>query len=107
MIERRWVVRFDPSGVAVDHPGGQQQSIRFDEVQTVAIETNASGSWGPDVWWVLEGNDKMCTFPFGATGEQAAYSELTSRFPDFDSAAAIRAAGCTDNALFVCWVRKA
>lgn len=107
MIERRWVVRFDAQGVAVDHPGGEQQSIAWDEVGLITIDTNDSGPWNPDVWWLLKGNGKLCTFPFGATGEQATYSELNSRFPGLNIEAFVIAMSWTDNARFVCWERKA
>ena len=85
MIERRWVVRFDSRGATVDHPGGEHPSIAWDEVRTIAIETNDSGPWGPDVWWMLEGEGQLCAFPFGASGEQLAFEEIRTRFPGFDS----------------------
>ena len=107
IVERQWVVRFDAQGVAVDHPGGEQQSITWDEVRTIAIETNDSGPWGPDVWWQLEGVENFCAFPFGATGEQRAFEIILAQFPGFDSDLFSKAMWTTDNARFVCWERKA
>jgi hypothetical protein len=72
-------------------------------VNGVAIETNDSGPWGADFWWLLEGQAVRCTFPQGATGELEAVAQLSTRFPSFDYEAVLQANHCTSNARFVCW----
>lgn len=106
MFERQVVVRFDDEGIAAAYPGGEVQAISWPEVQCVAIETNDSGPWGADVWWLIEDGAHRCAYPGGATGEQEALAEYPRRFPGFEDAAVIEAMGCTSNARFVCWQRE-
>jgi hypothetical protein len=67
-------------------------------------ETNDSGPWGADVWWILVGNapESGCVYPNGATGEQEALEAL-QRLPGFDNGQFIEAMTSTENARFVCW----
>ena len=106
MFERQVVVKFDDAGIAAAYPGGEVQSISWSEVQCVAIETNDSGPWGADLWWLLEGGPNRCAYPGGARGEQEALAEYPKRFSGFSDAAVIEAMGCTSNARFVCWQRE-
>jgi hypothetical protein len=106
MFERAIVVRFDETGISAVYPGGTIQAVTWSEVQSVAIETNDSGPWGADVWWLLEGTDRRCAYPQGATGDPEALLEYPKRFPGFSEAAVIKAMGCTSNSRFVCWTRE-
>lgn len=63
MFEREVIVRFDNAGISVAYPSGTVQSIFWHEINCVATETNDSGPWGADVWWLLEGTDRRCTYP--------------------------------------------
>jgi hypothetical protein len=49
----------------------------------VAFETNDTGPWGADVWWLLFGSDEQLAgvFPQGATGESSAldYGSLSGK----------------------------
>lgn len=101
--EREIVVKLDATGITSTYPRGEVQTIAWSEVQRVLIETNDSGPWGADVWWILEGEAKRCTYPMGATGEQEALAEYQRRFPGFDDVAVIEAMGSTSNARFTCW----
>jgi hypothetical protein len=49
-------VKTDEHGISTHYPDGTVLLIRWDEVQCVAVETNDSGTWGADVWWLIEGN---------------------------------------------------
>jgi hypothetical protein len=106
MLERQVVVHFDDTGILAAYPNGSLQIISWPEVECVAIETNDSGPWGTDVWWLIEGREKRCAYPGGATGEQEALAEYPKRFPGFRDLAVIEAMGCTSNARFVCWQRS-
>ena len=107
MVERHVVVRFDDWGVGVVTPAGEAHRIAWKAVEAVAIETNDGGPWDADVWWVLEGEGTRVAWPQGATGDEEMLSELPKRFPGFDHEAVISAMGCTDNARFDCWRRRA
>ena len=100
------VVRFDDEGVVVTPPNAEVQAITWEFVDRVAIETNDSGPWGSDVWWLLEGDGVRVAFPGGATGEQELLAELPQHFPGFRHEAVIAAMGSTADARFVCWTRE-
>jgi hypothetical protein len=69
MFERQVKVSMDPSGISAAYPNGKAQALAWADVGCIAIETNDSGPWGADVWWVFEGADRRCAYPQGATGE--------------------------------------
>ena len=105
MPESRIIVTTDDSGVRAEYPDGPTQQVSWKEITRVTIETNDSGPWGADLWWVLEGGRTRCAYPGGATGEQEALKSYESRLPGFDWEAVIRASGSTGNATFTCWER--
>jgi len=105
MFERAVVVRWDDAGIEATYPKGDVEAIRWDEVERIAIETNDSGPWGADFWWIIEGSSHRCAYPQGATGEVEAIGVLGKRFPEFDWNELARASGSATNARFVCWER--
>jgi hypothetical protein len=106
MFERHVIVEHDEIGVRVAHPDGDPQAMNWSDLRVVAIETNDSGPWGADLWWLLEGEDRRIAYPQGATGESAMLGVLQSRLAGFQDEAVILAMGCTENARFVCWTRS-
>jgi hypothetical protein len=104
-LESKAVVSFDASGISAVFPGGRTEAIAWSEVERVAIETNDSGPWGDDFWWLLEGETKRCAYPQGTTGEMEAMAIFPSRFPGFSHKAVIAANSSTSNARFLCWER--
>jgi hypothetical protein len=105
-FERQVVVSLTDEQIVAAYPNGESQSISWSEVIRVAIETNDSGPWGADLWWLLEGRDKRCTYPGGATGDLDALRAFPDRFPGFNDKAVTKANGCTSNARFVCWEKQ-
>lgn len=87
------------SGLEVSAPNRESQSIAWASVRRILVETNDSGPWGADVWWVLENVEARCCFPQGATGENEALAEMARRFPGFE----VKGMNSTKNATFVCW----
>jgi hypothetical protein len=106
MFERAVVVRTDDIGISVVYPNGETQSIEWRNVERIVIETNDSGPWGADFWWLIEGNDSRCAYPGGATGDIEALKTFPKWFPGFSDEIVIKANGCTSNAKFICWERK-
>lgn len=104
-FEREVVISTDDLGISVTYPDRHVEAIAWAEVSCVAIETNDSGPWGADVWWLFEGPSKRCTYPQGATGDSETLQLLPSKFPGFSDEAVIAAMGCTSNRRFVCWER--
>lgn len=103
MDEESVLVQFDSNGITATFPEGKVSSIAWSDVCTVAIETNDSGPWGFDFWWLLEGVSTRCAFPQGATGELEAVDEIRRRFTPFREEEFLNAVTSVDNARFVCW----
>lgn len=102
--ESKWVITIDRGRITVRDEGGETRSVAKDDLFGVAIETNDSGPWGADVWWLLfDRDDRLaCAFPQGATGEDAAIGYI-SALPAFDHAEMIKAMRSADNAVFAVW----
>lgn len=106
LFERAVIVQTDDREISARYPDGTILSIRWGEIQSVSIETNDSGPWGADVWWLIEGDQSRCTYPGGATGDIEALKALESRLTGFDDECVVRAMGCTSNRRFVCWQKS-
>lgn len=106
MFEREVKLSWDDHQVSAAFPNGDCQSVSWESISCVAIETNDSGPWGADVWWLLEGSQGVVSYPQGASGDEALLQELPSRLPGFRHEPVIQAMGCTYNARFVCWERR-
>lgn len=81
-------------------PEQPEQRIRMADVAAVYVETNDSGPWGADVWWLLndgKGQTRVA-FPQLATGEDAALKRLR-QLPGFE----VRGMNSTGNWRFMCW----
>ncbi|CAN5429288.1 hypothetical protein BH10PSE17_BH10PSE17_23560 [soil metagenome] len=98
-----YVVSATDAGVSVKRPDGSIESVDLQMLREVVVNTNDSGPFGADVWWLLVGSDGSgCTYPGGATGEQDAIHWM-QRLPGFDNGALVSAMGSTADANFVCW----
>jgi len=104
--EALWTVVLDGSGIQATDQTGSTMSVSSDDILSVAIETNDSGPWGADVWWLMFGTDGQlaCAFPQGATGEKEVIDHLMA-LPGFDHSEMIKAMGSTANAVFPVWRR--
>jgi len=105
--ESRWVVSVDDGGIRVRDDKGEEKSISKANLSGVIIETNDSGPWGADFWWLLFGPNEvlLCSFPQGATGEDAAVDFLTA-LPAFDHGLMGKAISSTGNATFPVWRKR-
>ena len=104
--EALWTVELDGDGIRAIDQTGATMFISGAELASVAIETNDSGPWGADVWWLLFGPDNKlaCAFPQGATGEKDVIDHLMA-LPGFNNQELIKAMGSTANAVFPVWQR--
>lgn len=102
--EARWTVEVDAHHLQITDDAGTVKRLAKRDLTGVAIETNDSGPWGTDLWWLLLGPDDRvaCAYPQGATGENAALDYLTA-LPGFDFAQMDQAMGSTENAFFPVW----
>ena len=104
--EAAFVVKLTDEGVKCHRPDGKIESVTWDDLQGVLIETNDQGPIGTDVYWILAGKRSGCVIPQGATGEDALLGRLQA-LPGFDNQALIDAMRSTENQRFVCWRRMA
>jgi len=104
--EAKWLISIQQDIIRVADETGSPAALPAGELSAVAIETNDTGPWGADLWWMLfDADDKLaCAFPQGATGEEAVVSYLSS-LPGFDHEAMMRAMRSTGNAVFPLWRR--
>jgi hypothetical protein len=103
-MENKFIVTVNDEEVICQRPDGKTESVRWDELQGVVIETTALGPFGTDLFWILAGEKSGCVIPMGATGEDDLISRF-KRLPNFDFQAMIMAMGSTENDRFVCWHR--
>ena len=70
--EAQWCVTVDAESIRVVDRKGQEGSVAKADLSGVIVETNDTGPWGADFWWLLFGADDQlaCAFPQGATGER-------------------------------------
>ena len=99
--EARFIVEVTAADEIVCRVAGQrEQRIHLSELGAVYVETNDSGPWGADVWWLLadQSGRPVVAFPQLATGEDAVLARLRS-LPGFK----VNGMNSTDNARFLCW----
>jgi hypothetical protein len=77
-----------------------EQRIRMSDLAAVYIETNDSGPWGADVWWLLnvDTEQTQIAFPQLGTGEEAALKRQRL-LPGF----AVRGMNSGEKPQFMCW----
>ena len=99
--EARFVVEVSPTDdIVCRAPGQAEQRISIADLEAVYVETNHSGPWGADVWWLLtdaSGETKV-SFPQMATGEDIVLERLRL-LPGFT----VHGMNSTQNARVLCW----
>ncbi len=102
--EGQWVVDVGPERIRVTDAAGGTTALAKADLAAVVIETNDSGPWGADLWWLLFGlGGKLAvTWPQGATGEAAVIDRLMA-MRGFDHQQMIAAMASTENATFILW----
>ena len=102
--ESHVVVVCDDDAIVCRRANGDEEKVRWDDLRAVLVETNDTGPWGTDVFWMLVGRDAKsgCVVPQGASGEDELLARL-QKLPGFDNEALIAAMSSTDNQRFLCW----
>jgi hypothetical protein len=106
--EAKWSIAVNDDAIQVTDHAGVSKSLPRNQLAGVIIETNDSGPWGADLWWLLFGKDDQlaCAFPQGASGEGPMIDYLVG-LPGFDHGEMIKAMGSTENAVFPVWRQSA
>ena len=65
--ESRWSVSLTEGQIVVTGPDGNASQVAEMDLSGIVIETNDSGPWGADVWWLLFGVDDLmaCAYQIG------------------------------------------
>ena len=100
--QRSSVVEFDDLSISCRRPSGLIETVRWDDLRAVFIQTTADGPAVDDVFWVRAGEKSGCVVPSEAEGCDKLVERL-QRLPGFDNAAVIEAMTCTEDRQFVCW----
>jgi len=106
--EASFIVTFDSEGVCCRNPNGEEESITWQKLDAVLIETNDEGPMLPDVFWLLLTKDMTsgCVIPQGATGEQELFEEMQKNLPGFDNEMLVKAMASASNQRFPVWERE-
>ncbi len=106
MPEAKWLVECEGDVLQATDDKQNVQRLAKSDLTGVIIETNDSGPWGADVWWLLFGPDDRVAlaYPQGAADENAMLTYLMS-LPGFDNEKMTEAMRSTDNAVFPVWRR--
>ena len=105
-VEAKWTVTFNGDEVYSTRPNGKVESLRWDDLEVVAVETTDEGPYVMDVFWYLAGKDSGCVVPNGATGVTEMLTRLQT-LEGFDNEALSKAMASTSNARFILWRKNA
>lgn len=97
-------VEITDEAVIVYRPPGRTESVRWDELRIVLVETNDLGPFVDDVFWILVGTKGGCVVPQGIEGEIDLLDCLQA-LDGFDNEMLIKAMGSHENQRFLCWER--
>lgn len=95
-------VWFDDQQAWVQWPSKEPESIKWDAIIGIAIETNDQGPFVEDVYWLLASKEKVISYPSEATGSEEMLKRL-QEIPTFNNERLIEAMTCTDNQTFILW----
>ena len=102
------VVTFNSEGIRCSQPNRKVESISWDKLDAVLLETTDDGPIGTDIYWLLLSKDMTCgcLIPQGATGDKELLGKMQKRLLNFDNEMLTNAMGSTSNQRFVIWERK-
>jgi len=95
-------VWFDNEQAWVHYPSKEPESIKWDSLIGIAVETNDQGPFVEDVYWLLASEEKVISYPSEATGSEEMLKRL-QEIPTFNNERLIEAMTCTGNQTFILW----
>ena len=95
-------VWFDKEHAWVHWPSKEPESIKWDSLIGVAVETTDQGPFVEDVYWLLASKEKVISYPSEASGSEEMLKRL-QEIPTFNNERLIEAMTCTDNQTFILW----
>jgi hypothetical protein len=106
--QSKFTVTLTDTEIISRRPDGKTERVALNDLKAIMIETNDSGPFAVDVWWLLLGSNResSCIFPMGAEGEDT-FLAFAQKLPGFDNQAFIQAMQSTENQRFLCWRQPA
>ena len=95
-------VGFDDENVWVLWPGKEKQSLAWNNLIGVAVETTDGGPFTEDVFWHLGGKNEVLTDPSSAKCSEQLLETL-KKLPEFNNERVIEAMKCAENRTFIIW----
>lgn len=83
------------------NPKGKIEKIKLEEIRKVIIQTNDTGPWGTDLWWIVSNDTITIAIPNGASGEEKLV-EVLQDLPTFNNEEMIAAMVSTSIGEFIC-----
>ncbi len=91
--------------VSTRFPNGESKTLSWSDLLRFEIQTNDSGPWGWDVWFVLVGDRDQLSFPLGATGQNEIFAKL-EKVTGMSQNQLIDGMNSTTNQTFVTWEKQ-
>ena len=101
-----WTVEADVERIAVIDPQGSLTILPREALSRIVIETNDSGPFADDTWWLLlrEDGTVALKFPQSADGEHDVVEDFLT-LPGFNYEAMVTAIGSHEQGFFPVWRR--
>ena len=103
--EHEIIVTITGQEISCRRPDGLVESVAWDDLRAVLLQTTSEGPFSVDVYWILVGNRSGCVIPQGANGEQALLARLQT-LEGFDNDMVIQAMLSVEDQRFLCWEKK-
>ncbi len=100
-------VYFDNTTLYCSKPNSETETILWQNIDAILIETTDAGPIAEDVFWLfLQKNmESGCIVPQGAIGNEKLLNEVQERFENLDNENLINAMASTENQKFLLWQR--
>lgn len=98
-------VLVDSAVISIDRANQPRETLEWDDIASVMVVTNDAGPSRPDLFWVLQAQDRRpaSVVPMGSEGEQDLLRAMQARLKGFDNMAVVEAMSSTENAGFIVW----
>jgi len=102
-----WTVEADSERIAVVDPEGSLTVLPRAALSRIVIETNDSGPFSDDAWWLLLDDDGAVAlkFPQSADGEHDVVEDFLN-LPGFNYEVMVTAMSSTEQGFFPVWRRE-
>ncbi|MDR3492556.1 MAG: hypothetical protein P4M12_11065 [Gammaproteobacteria bacterium] len=98
-------IHIDNEHLIIESKNYQHKTYTWVEFLKFIVETNDSGPFGEDIFFILVTETDEIKIPQSIVDDNE-FDEITQRFPNFDYAVFIEAMSSCKNFQFICWESK-